>query len=146
MDALWKSNLELTGIVPELDLYDDEWPIWTYQEHVPPAKFIFDDSGRRGMAVDSMVAGGCIVSGSIVRHSLLFPRVRVHSYAEVEDSVLFPKVDIGRNCKIKKALIDRDCVIPAGMEIGYDTDLDQQRFYVSPGGVVLITPEMLARL
>lgn len=146
VDALWKSNLELTGIVPELDLYDDEWPIWTYQEHVPPAKFIFDDSGRRGMAVDSMVAGGCIVSGSIVRHSLLFPRVRVHSYAEVEDSVLFPKVDIGRNCKIKKALIDRDCVIPAGMEIGYDTDLDQQRFYVSPGGVVLITPEMLARL
>lgn len=146
VDALWKSNLELTGIVPELDLYDDEWPIWTYQEHVPPAKFIFDDTGRRGMAVDSMVAGGCIVSGSIVRHSLLFPRVRVHSYAEVEDSVLFPKVDIGRNCKIKKALIDRDCVIPAGMTIGYDSDLDRERFYVSPGGVVLITPEMLARL
>ncbi|MDO3385596.1 glucose-1-phosphate adenylyltransferase [Gilvimarinus sp. SDUM040013] len=146
VDALWKSNLELTGIVPELDLYDDEWPIWTYQEHVPPAKFIFDDSGRRGMAVDSMVAGGCIVSGSTVRHSLLFPRVRVHSYAEVIDSVLFPKVDIGRHCKIKKALIDRDCVIPEGMEIGYDEKRDSERFYVSPGGVVLVTPEMLAKL
>lgn len=146
VDALWKSNLELTGIVPELDLYDEDWPIWTYQEHVPPAKFIFDDSGRRGMAVDSMVAGGCIVSGSVVRHSLLFPRVRVHSYSEIQDSVLFPKVEIGRNCKIKKALIDRDCVIPEGMEIGYDLDLDKERFYVSPGGVVLVTPAMLAQL
>ncbi|MDO3382472.1 glucose-1-phosphate adenylyltransferase [Gilvimarinus algae] len=143
VDALWQSNLELTGITPELDLYDAEWPIWTYQEHVPPAKFIFDDSGRRGMAVDSMVAGGCIVSGSVVRHSLLFPRVRVNSFSEVTDSVLFPSVEVGRNCKIKKALIDRSCVIPAGTEIGYDEAADRERFYVSPGGVVLVTPDML---
>ena len=144
VDALWQSNLELTGITPELDLYDSEWPIWTYQEHVPPAKFIFDDTGRRGMAVDSMVAGGCIVSGAIVRHSLLFPRVRVNSYAEVTDSVLFPGVEIGRNCNIKKALIDRDCVIPEGTKIGFDADADRERFYVSPGGVVLVTPAMLS--
>ncbi|WP_339897940.1 glucose-1-phosphate adenylyltransferase [uncultured Gilvimarinus sp.] len=144
VDALWQSNLELTGITPELDLYDSEWPIWTYQEHVPPAKFVFDDSGRRGMAVDSMVAGGCIVSGAVVRHSLLFPRVRVNSYSEVVDSVLFPSVEIGRNCKIKKALIDRDCVIPEGTVIGFDEAADRERFYVSPAGVVLVTPDMLS--
>ncbi|WP_020209590.1 glucose-1-phosphate adenylyltransferase [Gilvimarinus chinensis] len=143
VDALWQSNLELTGITPELDLYDAEWPIWTYQEHVPPAKFIFDDSGRRGMAVDSMVAGGCIVSGATVRHSLLFPRVRVNSYSEITDSVLFPSVEIGRNCKIKKALIDRSCVIPPDTVIGFDEAADRERFYVSPGGVVLVTPDML---
>ncbi|UTF60669.1 glucose-1-phosphate adenylyltransferase [Gilvimarinus sp. DA14] len=143
VDALWQSNLELTGITPELDLYDAEWPIWTYQEHVPPAKFIFDDSGRRGMAVDSMVAGGCIVSGAVVRHSLLFPRVRVNSFSEITDSVLFPSVEIGRNCKIKKALIDRACVIPPDTVIGYDEAADRERFYVSPGGVVLVTPDML---
>lgn len=143
VDALWQSNLELTGITPELDLYDAEWPIWTYQEHVPPAKFIFDDSGRRGMAVDSMVAGGCIVSGATVRHSLLFPRVRVNSYSEITDSVLFPSVEIGRNCKIKKALIDRACVIPPDTVIGFDEAADRERFYVSPGGVVLVTPDML---
>ncbi len=146
VDALWQANLELTGITPELDLYDDIWPIWTYQEHVPPAKFIFDDSGRRGMAVDSMVAGGCIVSGSTVRHSLLFPRVRIHSYSEITDSVLFPQVTVGRNCKIRKALIDRACKIPEGTHIGYDEAEDRRRFYVSPGGVVLVTPDMLARL
>ncbi|MCP8898444.1 glucose-1-phosphate adenylyltransferase [Gilvimarinus xylanilyticus] len=143
VDALWKSNLELTGITPELDLYDGEWPIWTYQEHVPPAKFIFDDGGRRGMAVDSMVAGGCIVSGATVRHSLLFPRVRINSYSEVTDSVLFPNVEVGRNCKIKKALIDRACIIPANTEIGYDEQADRERFYISPEGVVLVTPDML---
>lgn len=143
VDALWKSNLELTGITPELDLYDGEWPIWTYQEHVPPAKFIFDDSGRRGMAVDSMVAGGCIVSGATVRNSLLFPRVRVNSYSEVTDSVLFPSVEIGRNCKIKKALIDRACVIAPDTEIGFDEKADRERFYISPEGVVLVTPDML---
>lgn len=146
VDALWQANLELTGITPELDLYDDIWPIWTYQEHVPPAKFIFDDSGRRGMAVDSMVAGGCIVSGSTVRHSLLFPRVRIHSYSEITDSVLFPQVTVGRNCKIRKTLIDRACVIPEGTQIGYDEAEDRRRFYISPGGVVLVTPDMLASL
>lgn len=143
IDALWEANLELTGISPELDLYDSEWPIWTYQEQVPPAKFVFDDDKRRGHAVDSMVAGGCIVSGSKVRHSLLFPRVRVHSFCEIADSVLFPNVVVGRNCKIRKALIDRGCVIPPGMQIGYDEEEDKRRFHVSPKGVVLVTPDML---
>jgi glucose-1-phosphate adenylyltransferase len=142
VDALWEANLELTSVTPELDLYDAEWPIWTHQEQVAPAKFVFDDDGRRGFAVDSLIAGGCIVSGSTVRHSLLFPRVRVHSYCEITDSVLFPNVEIGRNCKIRKALIDRRCKIPAGTVIGYDAAEDARRFFVSPKGVVLVTPEM----
>ena len=102
IDAFWEANLELIGISPELNLYDRDWPIWTYQDQVPPAKFVFDDEGRRGMAVDSMVAGGCIVSGSYVRHSLLFSNVNVHSYSRIEDSVIFPEVDIGRRCVIRK--------------------------------------------
>lgn len=143
VDALWEANLELIGISPELDLYDESWPIWTHQEQVPPAKFVFNDHNRRGLAVDSMIAGGCIVSGSTVHHSLLFPRVRVHSYSEITDSVLFPNVDVGRHCKIRKALIDRYCKIPDGTVIGYDIDEDRRRFHVSPKGVVLVTPEML---
>ena len=143
VDALWEANLELTSVSPELDLYDEERPIWTYQEQVPPAKFVFDDDGRRGFAVDSMIAGGCIVSGSTVRHSQLFPRVRVHSYCEITDSVLFPNVEVGRNCKIRKALIDRYCKIPEGTVIGYNEEDDRRRFHVSPKGVVLVTPEML---
>jgi len=143
VDALWEANLELTSVTPELDLYDAEWPIWTHQEQVAPAKFVFDDEGRRGYAVDSLIAGGCIVSGSIVKHSLLFPRVRVHSYCEIEDSVLFPSVEVGRNCKIRKELIDRRCKIPDGTVIGYDEEADRKRFFVSPKGVVLVTPEML---
>jgi glucose-1-phosphate adenylyltransferase len=143
VDALWEANLELIGISPELDLYDESWPIWTHQEQVPPAKFVFNDDNRRGLAVDSMIAGGCIVSGSTVRHSLLFPRVRVHSYSEISDSVLFPSVDVGRHCRIRKALIDRYCKIPDGTVIGYDLEEDRKRFHVSPKGVVLVTPEML---
>jgi len=110
---------------------------------VPPAKFVFDDEGRRGQAIDSMVAGGCIVSGAKVQHSLLFPRVHVDSYSEITDSVLFPKVQVGQNCRIKRALIDRGCVIPDGFEIGYDLEADRKRFHVSPKGVVMVTPEML---
>lgn len=143
VDALWEANLELTNVTPELDLYDAEWPIWTHQEQVAPAKFVFDDEGRRGFAVDSLIAGGCIVSGSAIRHSLLFPRVRVHSYCEITDSVLFPSVEVGRNCKIRKALIDRRCIIPDGTVIGYDEEADRKRFFVSDKGVVLVTPEML---
>lgn len=143
VDALWEANLELSGISPELDLYDESWPIWTHQEQVPPAKFVFDDDNRRGLAVDSMIAGGCIISGSTVRHSVLFPRVRVHSYSEITDSVLFPSVEVGRKCKIRKALIDRYCKIPDGTVIGYDLEADRKRFHVSPKGVVLVTPEML---
>jgi glucose-1-phosphate adenylyltransferase len=143
VDALWEANLELTSVTPELDLYDAEWPIWTHQEQVAPAKFVFDDDGRRGYAVDSLIAGGCIVSGSTIRHSLLFPRVRIHSYSEITDSVLFPSVEVGRNCKIRKALIDRRCVIPEGTVIGYDEAEDRKRFFVSSKGVILVTPEML---
>jgi glucose-1-phosphate adenylyltransferase len=143
IDAFWEANMELIGISPELNLYDSEWPIWTYQQQVPPAKFIFDDDGRRGMAVDSMVSGGCIVSGSIVRHSLLFTKVRVHSFCEIEDSVVFPGVDIARRCKIRRAVIDRGCNIPEGMQIGYDEEEDRKRFHVTAKGIVLVTPEML---
>jgi glucose-1-phosphate adenylyltransferase len=145
VDALWQANMELTGVSPEFNLYDSSWPIWTYQEQDPPAKFVFDDDGRRGMAVDSMVAGGCIVSGSSVRHSLLFSSVHVHSYCEIEDAVIFPNVDIGRRCVIRKAVIDKGCIIPPGTHIGVDLAEDKKHFHVSEGGVVLVTPEMLGQ-
>ncbi|PLW68535.1 glucose-1-phosphate adenylyltransferase [Pseudohalioglobus lutimaris] len=145
LDAFWAANLELIGISPELNLYDLRWPIWTYQDQVPPAKFIFDDENRRGMSVDSMVAGGSIISGSSVRHSMLFSNVRVHSYSEIEDSVIFPHVEIGRHCLIRKAVIDKHCSIPANTQIGVDPEEDARRFHVSPGGVVLVTPEMLGQ-
>ncbi|MBL3556905.1 MULTISPECIES: glucose-1-phosphate adenylyltransferase [Marinobacter] len=145
IDALWQANLELIGISPELNLYDSHWPIWTYQEQLPPAKFIFDDENRRGMAVDSMIAGGCIVSGAVVKHSLLFSQVRVHSYSNISDSVIYPDVDIGRHCYIRNALIDRGCRIPEGSRIGFDEAEDRKRFHVSPKGIVLITPEMLGQ-
>ncbi|MCP3669283.1 MAG: glucose-1-phosphate adenylyltransferase [Gammaproteobacteria bacterium] len=146
IDAFWSTNLELTGVTPDLNLYDRTWPIWTYQEQLPPAKFIFDNEERRGMAVDSMVSGGCIISGSTVRHSLLFSNVRVNSYSTVEDSVILPDADIGRNCRIKKAVIDKRCKIPDGTIIGEDPEADAKRFTVSPRGVVLVTPEMLGQV
>ena len=145
IDAYWQANMELIGVSPELNLYDREWPIWTYQDQVPPAKFVFDDEGRRGSAVDSMVAGGCIVSGSYVRRSLLFSNVHVHSYCRIEDSVIFPEVDIGRGCIIKKAVVDKGCIIPPDTRIGVDAAADAARFQVSKGGVVLVTPEMLGQ-
>lgn len=146
IDAFWSANLELIGVTPELNLYDKTWPIWTYQEQLPPAKFIFDDDNRRGMAVDSMVSGGCIISGSLVRHSLLFSNVRINSYCTVESSVVLPDVNIGRNCRITKAVIDRGCEIPPGTVIGEDSEEDARRFHVSSGGVVLVTPEMLGQV
>ncbi len=146
IDAFWEANLELIGVTPELNLYDKTWPIWTYQEQLPPAKFIFDDDGRRGMAVDSMVSGGCIISGSVVRHSLLFSNVRLNSYSEVNDSVILPDVNIARHCRITKAVIDRGCQIPEGTVIGADPAQDAERFEVSSGGVVLVTPEMLGQV
>jgi glucose-1-phosphate adenylyltransferase len=145
LDAFWAANLELIGVSPELNLYDMDWPIWTHQEQVPPAKFVFDDDDRRGFAVDSMLAGGCIVSGSSVRHSLLFSNVKVHSFSEIEDSVIFPRVDIGRRCVIRKAIIDKGCVIPPDTSIGVNPVEDAARFAVSEGGVVLVTPEMLGQ-
>lgn len=145
IDAYWQANMELIGISPELNLYDRDWPIWTYQDQVPPAKFVFDDEGRRGMAVDSMVAGGCIVSGSYVRRSLLFSNVHVHSYSRIEDAVIFPEVRIGRRCVIRKAIIDKGCIIPPDTRIGVDAEADAARFHISSGGVVLVTPESLGQ-
>ncbi|SEP93708.1 glucose-1-phosphate adenylyltransferase [Ectothiorhodospira magna] len=143
IDSYWQANLELIGVTPELNLYDMDWPIWTYQEQLPPAKFVFDDDHRRGMAVDSMVSGGCIISGALIRHSLLFSNVVVHSYSTITDSVILPDVEIGRNCRIHKAVIDKGCRIPEGMVIGEDPVADARRFHVSEGGVTVVTPEML---
>ncbi len=145
VDSFWEANLELTGVTPPLNLYDDSWPIWTHAAQLPPAKFVFDNEDRRGMAVDSMVSGGCIISGSVVRHSLLFSSVKVNSFSLVEDSVVLPEAFIGRNCRIKKAVIDRGCHVPEGTVIGEDFEDDSRRFHVTAGGVVLVTPEMLGQ-
>jgi glucose-1-phosphate adenylyltransferase len=145
VDAFWEANLELIGVTPPLNLYDETWPIWTYQEQLPPAKFVFDDPNRRGMAVDSMVSGGCIISGATVRHSLLFSNVRVNSYSTVSDSVILPDVEIGRRCVIKKAVIDRGVHLPEGTVIGEDPKEDAMRFHLSEGGVILVTGEMLGQ-
>lgn len=145
VDAFWEANLELIGVVPDLNLYDADWPIWTYQEQAPPAKFVFDDEDRRGMAVDSMVSGGCIVSGAKVRHSLLFSHVHVDSYSKIEDSVILPHVKIGENCRIRRAVLDKGCHIPAGTSIGYNAVEDAKRYHVSPNGIVLVTPDMLGQ-
>ncbi len=145
VDAYWKANLELIGVTPELNLYDDEWPIWTYQEQLPPAKFIFDDDDRRGMAVDAMVSGGCIISGATIRHSVLFSDVCVRDYSLVENTVVLPDVQVDKHCIIKNAIIDKGCHIPEGTEIGVDIEQDRKRFHVSPGGVVLVTPNMIGQ-
>jgi len=145
VDAFWEANLELIGVTPELNLYDNNWPIWTYQEQLPPAKFIFDDEERRGTAVDSMVSGGCIISGAQVRHSLLFSNVKVNSFTTLEDAVILPEVDIGRHCRIKRVVIDKGCQIPEGTVIGEDPKEDAKRFHVTPGGIALVVPEMLGQ-
>ncbi|MFC6441005.1 glucose-1-phosphate adenylyltransferase [Bowmanella sp. JS7-9] len=144
LDSFWLANMELLAPLPALNMYDQRWPIWTYQAQLPPAKFVFNDDGRRGMATDSMVSGGCIISGSRVNHSVLFNNVEVCSYSDVEDSVILPDVTVLRHCKIKKAILDRGCVIPEGTTIGYDHDHDRARgFRVTDKGVVLVTREML---
>lgn len=145
IDAFWSANLELIGVTPELNLYDDDWPIWTHQAQQPPAKFVFDDDDRRGMAVDSMVSGGCIISGSTVRHSVLFSNVDVNSFSLIEDAVVLPDVSIGRHCRLKKVVLDKGCEVPPGTIIGEDPEADAERFEVSPNGVVLVTPEMLGQ-
>ncbi|KTF11591.1 MULTISPECIES: glucose-1-phosphate adenylyltransferase [Pseudoalteromonas] len=147
LDSFWEANMELVMPEPQLDLYDPAWPIWTYQEQLPPAKFIFDDDDRRGMALDSTVSGGCIISGSAVRKSLLFSNVHVRSFCEIEQSVILPGAIINRGCKIKRAIIDRSCEIPAGLEIGFDRKTDEENgFRVSKKGIVLVTREMLSEL
>ena len=145
VDAFWEANMELVDVTPELNLYDTDWPIWTYQEQLPPAKFIFDEEGRRGMAIDSMVSGGCVISGSVVKHSLLFSSVRVEEGALVEDSVVLPNVQIGSGCRIKKAVLDKGCVIPPNTVIGENVEEDKERYTVSDEGVVLVTPDMLGQ-
>jgi glucose-1-phosphate adenylyltransferase len=146
VDAYWEANLDLTTITPELDLYDEEWPIWTYQLQKPAAKFVFDSDDRRGMAVDSVVSAGCVVSGATVRRSLLFSCVRINSYATVEDSVVLPDADVGRHCTIRRAIIGAGCKVPERLEIGVNREDDERRFHVTENGVTLVTRQMLEAL
>lgn len=145
IDAYWDANIDLTATDPLLNLYDKRWPIWTYQEQLPPAKFVHNQDDRRGMAVESLVSGGCIVSGSVTR-TVLFSSVRVHSHAVVSWSVLLPGAQIGRGARLTRVVVDRACVIPDGMVIGEDAELDAQRFYRSENGITLVTRDMLAKL
>jgi glucose-1-phosphate adenylyltransferase len=145
IDAYWTANMELIGVKPDLNLYDKTWPIWTYQEQTPPAKFVFDSDKRRGQAVDSMVSGGCVISGAKVRHSLLFSNVRVNSYTTLQDTIVLPEVNIGRHCNITKAILEKGCEVPEGTIIGQNRADDEKRFHVSRNGVVLVTPDMLGQ-
>ncbi|MFC5607136.1 glucose-1-phosphate adenylyltransferase [Variovorax soli] len=146
IDAFWAANLDLASITPELDIYDTNWPIWTYQRQLPPAKFVLDAEGRHGMTVNTIVSGGCIVSGSKVSSSVLFSGVRVHSYCEINEAVLMPDVEVGRGSRLNRVVVDRACVLPDGIEIGFDAAADAARFERTEGGVVLVTREMLKRL
>jgi glucose-1-phosphate adenylyltransferase len=146
LDAYWAANLDLTDIVPQLDLYDRNWPIWTFTEISPPAKFVHDQDGRRGEAISSLVSGGCIVSGAMVRQSLLFTRVHVHSFSEIENAVVLPDVDIGRGARLKNVIVDRGVRIPDGLVVGEDPDVDAARFRRTDGGISLITKAMIDRL
>jgi glucose-1-phosphate adenylyltransferase len=145
IDSYWKANMELCEVEPELNLYSRDWPIWTYQTQHPPAKFIFDDDEARGQAIDSLVSGGCIISGARVKRSIIFFATEIERGSIVKDSVILPKVNIGENCRITRAVIDKACVIPAGMVIGEDLDEDSKRFHVTESGIVLVTPEMLGQ-
>ena len=146
VDAYWAANLDLASTTPALNMYDKDWPIWTYQEQLPPAKFVHDLDGRRGEAINALVSGGCIVSGSTVRESVLFSNVLVRSYSTIEQAVVLPDVQINRHCRLKKVVIDRRCTIPEGLVIGEDAEEDARRFHRTEGGVVLVTREMLDKL
>jgi len=146
VDAYWEANIDLTDFIPGLDLYDRDWPIWTYGEIMPPAKFVHDEADRRGCATSSLVSGGCIVSGSDVKRSLLFTGVHAHSYAHVESAVVLPYVDIGRRARLRDVVIDRGVIIPEGLVVGYDAALDAARFRRTARGVCLITQPMIDRL
>ncbi|MBX3616941.1 glucose-1-phosphate adenylyltransferase [Nitrosomonas sp.] len=145
IDAYWEANVDLVSVTPELNLYDADWPIWTHQEQLPPAKFVFDDDDRRGQALDSSVSGGCIISGATIRRSLLFSNVKVNSYSNIEDSVILPDVVIGRHAKLRRVVIEKKCNIPEGLVAGFDPETDRKRFHVTGKGVTLITPEMLGQ-
>ena len=146
LDAYWKANIDLTDVLPALDLYDSDWPIWTYGEVTPPAKFVHNEDGRRGQAVSSLVSGGCIVSGASLIHSLLFTGVRAHSYSSVENSVVMPYVDIARSARLHNVIVDRGVRIPAGLVVGEDPLLDAQRFRRTENGICLITQPMIDQL
>jgi len=146
IDAYWAANLDLVRPTPSLDIYDPNWPIWTYQQQLPPAKFVFDDDDRRGVAVDSMVSGGCIISGAQLKRSLLFSSVRVNSYAQACDAVVLPEVQVGRYARLNKVVIDRGVRIPENLIVGEDPEVDGKRFYRSDEGVVLISADMLNAL
>jgi glucose-1-phosphate adenylyltransferase len=146
VDAYWEANIDLTDIVPDLDLFDRDWPIWTYGEITPPAKFVHDLEGRRGHAITSLVSGGCVVSGAFLRRSLLFTGVRVNSYANVENAVVMPYVNIGRSARLQNVVVDRGVVIPEGLVIGEDPDLDGKRFRRTDKGICLVTRSMIDKL
>jgi glucose-1-phosphate adenylyltransferase len=146
VDAYFEANMDLTRIIPALDLYDRNWPIWTYSEITPPAKFVHDEEGRRGQAVSSLVSGGCIISGASMRDSLLFTGVHVHSWAMLDSAVVLPEVDVGRYARLSRVVIDRGVQIPEGLVIGEDPELDTKRFRRTEHGVCLVTQAMLDRL
>jgi len=146
LDAYYEANMEMCSISPEFNIYDKQWPIFTHQTQAPPAKFVFNDENRRGMAVDSMVSGGCVISGAALRGSLLFSNSHVHSYSKIEESVILPEVEIGEHCHISRAIIDRGSNIPAGTVIGQNADDDRARgFRVTDSGITLVTPDMLGQ-
>ena len=146
IDAYWEANIDLTDVTPALDLYDQNWPIWTYSEVTPPAKFVHDEDGRRGQAASSLVSGGCIVSGASLRRSLLFTGVRLHSYSSVEDAVVLPHVQIGRHARLSRVVIDRGVAIPDGLVVGEDPEFDARRFRRTAKGICLITKPMIEKL
>lgn len=139
LEAYYEANMDLISVSPVFNLYDKDWPIRTHQRQYPPAKFVFAETGRMGQALDSLVAAGCIVSGGMVKNSVLSPDVRVNSFSEVESSILFSHVDVGRHCRIRKAIIDRDVHIPEGTTIGYDIEADRQRYFVTDTGITVVT-------
>ena len=146
IDAFWEANLDLASVTPQLDIYDTSWPIWTSQRQLPPAKFVQDAEGKHGQAINTMVSGGCIVSGSAVSNSVLFSSVRIHSYCVIDQAVILPDVTIGRGCRLSRVVIDRRCELPEGLVVGEDPVADAERFERTENGVVLITRDMLDRL
>ncbi len=146
VDAYWEANIDLTDVVPKLDLYDRSWPLWTYSEVTPPAKFVHADDGRRGEAVSSLVSGDCIISGSSIHRSLIFTGTRAHSYSMLDQAVILPHCEIGRGARLSKVVVDRGVVIPDGLVVGEDAELDAQRFRRTDNGVVLVTKSMIDRL
>ena len=146
VDAYWEANIDLTDVTPALDLYDRDWPIWTYAEIAPPAKFVHDEDGRRGEAISSLVSGGCIISGALLRRTLLFTGVHVHSYALVENALILPDADIGRGARLRNVIVEKGVRIPPGLVVGEDADDDARRFRRTEKGICLITKPMIDRL